>query len=69
MATEYPEIARFDPRLAEALQAEVIRQEDFVELIASENYAAAASWRRRAVSHKYGEGNPDAAITAAASMW
>ncbi|MCY3815573.1 MAG: serine hydroxymethyltransferase, partial [Gammaproteobacteria bacterium] len=40
MATEYPEIARFDPRLADALQSEVRRQEDFVELIASENYAS-----------------------------
>ena len=30
MATEYPEIAEFDPKLAEALDAEVRRQEDFV---------------------------------------
>ncbi len=60
MATEYPEIARFDPRLAEALQAEVTRQEDFVELIASENYASRRVMEAQGsvLTNKYAEGYP-----------
>ncbi|MCB1641148.1 MAG: hypothetical protein KDI37_05400, partial [Xanthomonadales bacterium] len=33
-------IADFDPELSEAINAERQRQEDHVELIASENYAS-----------------------------
>lgn len=33
-------IAGYDPELADAINAEVRRQEDHVELIASENYAS-----------------------------
>ena len=60
MATEYPEIARFDPRLAEALAAEVRRQEDFVELIASENYASRRVMEAQGsvLTNKYAEGYP-----------
>ncbi|MYE49471.1 MAG: serine hydroxymethyltransferase, partial [Gammaproteobacteria bacterium] len=60
MATEYPEIARFDPRLAEALQSEVKRQEDFVELIASENYASRRVMEAQGsvLTNKYAEGYP-----------
>ena len=60
MATEYPEIAEFDPRLAEALGAEVRRQEDFVELIASENYASRRVMEAQGsvLTNKYAEGYP-----------
>ncbi len=56
----YPEIARFDPRLAEALNAEVRRQEDFVELIASENYASRRVMEAQGsvLTNKYAEGYP-----------
>lgn len=33
-------LAEFDPELAAAIAAEAVRQEDHVELIASENYAS-----------------------------
>lgn len=33
-------IAQYDPELAAAIEAEVQRQEDHIELIASENYTA-----------------------------
>ncbi len=41
-------IARFDDELFAAMHAEERRQEDHIELIASENYASRASWKRRA---------------------
>ena len=57
---EYPHIAEFDPQLAEALQAEVTRQEDFVELIASENYASRRVMEAQGsvLTNKYAEGYP-----------
>ena len=60
MATDYPEIAEFDPKLAEALRAEVRRQEDFVELIASENYASRRVLEAQGsvLTNKYAEGYP-----------
>ena len=36
-------IASFDPELAQAVQDEIRRQEEHIELIASENYARPAS--------------------------
>ena len=60
MATEYPHVARFDPELARALAAEVKRQEDFVELIASENYASRSVMEAQGsvLTNKYAEGYP-----------
>jgi len=61
MATNYPAIAEFDPELAEALNAEVRRQEDFVELIASENYASRRVMEAQGsvLTNKYAEGYPE----------
>ena len=60
MATDYPAIAEFDPKLAKALNAEVRRQEDFVELIASENYASRRVLEAQGsvLTNKYAEGYP-----------
>ena len=40
MFTQDMKIAGFDDELWDAMQAEVIRQEEHIELIASENYAS-----------------------------
>ena len=60
MPINYPEIAQFDPKLAEAMQAELRRQEDFVELIASENYASRRVLEAQGsvLTNKYAEGYP-----------
>ena len=53
-------IAGFDPELAKAIADETRRQEDHVELIASENYAS--PWVMEAqgsqLTNKYAEGYP-----------
>ena len=53
-------IASFDPKLAEALAAERERQEDHVELIASENYASPRVLEAQGsiMTNKYAEGYP-----------
>lgn len=60
MGTDFPHIADFDPSLAEALDAEARRQEDFVELIASENYASRRVMEAQGsvLTNKYAEGYP-----------
>jgi len=60
MTIDYPEIEPFDPKLAAALQAELRRQEDFVELIASENYASRRVLEAQGsvLTNKYAEGYP-----------
>ena len=60
IAIDYPEIAQFDPELAAALRAELRRQEDFVELIASENYASRRVLEAQGsvLTNKYAEGYP-----------
>ena len=60
IAIDYPEIAQFDPKLAAALRAELRRQEDFVELIASENYASRRVLEAQGsvLTNKYAEGYP-----------
>ncbi|WP_446831926.1 serine hydroxymethyltransferase [Candidatus Foliamicus sp.] len=60
MATDYPAIAEFDPQLAAALRAELRRQEDVVELIASENYASRRVLEAQGsvLTNKYAEGYP-----------
>jgi glycine hydroxymethyltransferase len=37
----------YDPELWSAIENESRRQEEHIELIASENYASPGSWRRR----------------------
>ncbi len=53
-------IAGFDPELAAAIQAERRRQEDHVELIASENYASPRVLEAQGsvLTNKYAEGYP-----------
>jgi glycine hydroxymethyltransferase len=54
------DIQGFDPELAKALQAERQRQEDHVELIASENYASPRVLEAQGsvLTNKYAEGYP-----------
>ena len=53
-------IAKFDPELWQAMQAETRRQEDHIELIASENYASPAVMEAQGsqLTNKYAEGYP-----------
>ena len=53
-------IAEFDPDLAQAIAAERARQEDHVELIASENYASPRVLEAQGtvLTNKYAEGYP-----------
>jgi glycine hydroxymethyltransferase len=53
-------IARQDPELWQAMQAEVQRQEDHIEMIASENYASPAVMEAQGsvLTNKYAEGYP-----------
>ncbi len=53
-------IADFDPVLAQAMADEVVRQEDHVELIASENYASPRVMEAQGsvLTNKYAEGYP-----------
>lgn len=53
-------IARFDPELAAAIAAEEKRQQDHVELIASENYVSCAVMEAQGsqLTNKYAEGYP-----------
>jgi glycine hydroxymethyltransferase len=54
------DIASFDPELAAALASEVRRQEDHIELIASENYASprVLAAQGSVLTNKYAEGYP-----------
>ncbi|HKT72876.1 MAG TPA: serine hydroxymethyltransferase [Steroidobacteraceae bacterium] len=54
------DIASFDPELAKALKSELQRQEDHVELIASENYASPRVLEAQGsvLTNKYAEGYP-----------
>lgn len=53
-------IASYDPELASAIAAETQRQEDHIELIASENYASPRVMEAQgsALTNKYAEGYP-----------
>ncbi|HOX72062.1 MAG: serine hydroxymethyltransferase [Dokdonella sp.] len=53
-------IEGFDPELADAIAAEAVRQEDHVELIASENYASPRVLEAQGsvLTNKYAEGYP-----------
>ena len=53
-------IAEFDAELAEVINAETRRQEEHIELIASENYASPRSMEAQGsvLTNKYAEGYP-----------
>ncbi|MEZ5506783.1 MAG: hypothetical protein R3F38_12765 [Gammaproteobacteria bacterium] len=53
-------IAKFDPELWEAMEAEKQRQEEHIELIASENYTSPAVMEAQGsvLTNKYAEGYP-----------
>ena len=53
-------LAKFDPDIAKAIEAEKRRQEDHVELIASENYVSYAVMQAQGsvLTNKYAEGYP-----------
>jgi len=70
----FPRDARiegYDPELAQAIADERRRQEDHVELIASENYASPRVMEAQGsvLTNKYAEGYPASATTAAANTW
>jgi len=60
MFSKTMDIAGFDPELAKAIQGERQRQEDHVELIASENYASPRVLEAQGsvLTNKYAEGYP-----------
>ena len=60
MFTKDTAIAEFDPELAAAIAAEERRQEDNIELIASENYASPCVMEAQGsqLTNKYAEGYP-----------
>jgi glycine hydroxymethyltransferase len=60
MFSESMTIGRFDPDLAQAIAAERQRQEDHIELIASENYASPRVLEAQGsvLTNKYAEGYP-----------
>jgi glycine hydroxymethyltransferase len=60
MLPEYPRLADFDPEVASAIAREAQRQEDHIELIASENYVSAQVLRAQGsvLTNKYAEGYP-----------
>lgn len=53
-------LIQFDPELASAIQAEQQRQEDHIELIASENYVSrhVLAIQGSVLTNKYAEGYP-----------
>ncbi|WP_454254714.1 serine hydroxymethyltransferase [Pseudomonas sp. Marseille-Q8238] len=57
---QYIPLSEFDPELADAVQSEEHRQEDHVELIASENYASpqVMAIQSSVFTNKYAEGYP-----------
>lgn len=60
MFTKDMTIAGFDPELKAAIDAETLRQEEHIELIASENYASPRVMEAQgsALTNKYAEGYP-----------
>lgn len=60
MFTREIDIAQFDPQLSEAVSKEEQRQEQHIELIASENYASPLVMRMQGsvLTNKYAEGYP-----------
>ena len=63
-------LADLDPEVAEAIELERKRQQNTLEMIASENFVPRAVMQSQGsvLTNKYAEGYPGAATTAAASM-
>ena len=61
LPADYAQDSGFDPELASALEQERARQEQHIELIASENYASPAVMAAQGgvLTNKYAEGYPD----------
>ena len=64
-------LSKADPDVWAAVQKEDVRQEQHIELIASENYASPPSWKPRARSSRTStpKATPASATTAAANTW
>lgn len=62
-------LADLDPEVAEAIELERKRQQNTLEMIASENFVPRAVMQSQGsvLTNKYAEGYPGAATTAAAS--
>jgi hypothetical protein len=62
-------LAKVDPELWQAIEAENKRQEDHIELIASENYVSKAVMEAQGsqLTNKYAEGYPGKRYTPAAA--
>jgi glycine hydroxymethyltransferase len=60
MPFDFTTIAEFDPQLGAAIDAEKVRQEEHIELIASENYASRRVLEAQGsvLTNKYAEGYP-----------
>ncbi|HES77122.1 MAG TPA: serine hydroxymethyltransferase, partial [bacterium] len=60
MFTRNMTIAGYDDQLAQAMAQEVVRQEEHIELIASENYASPRVMEAQGsvLTNKYAEGYP-----------
>ena len=58
MFTEYPSLSEFDPEISQVVAAEEARQEQHIELIASENYASplVMELQGSVLTNKYAEG-------------
>ncbi|MDE7212894.1 MAG: serine hydroxymethyltransferase, partial [Lachnospiraceae bacterium] len=56
----FDEIKNFDPELAESIELEIGRQNDHIELIASENFVSKAVMAAMGspMTNKYAEGYP-----------
>ncbi len=63
-------IADYDAELWQAMEQEKVRQEEHIELIASENYTSPRVMQAQGsqLTNKYAEGYPANATTAVASM-
>lgn len=64
-------VGQFDPELAAMMGRELTRQQDGLELIASENFASPAviAAMGSILTNKYARACPESATTAAASSW
>jgi len=67
----FDEVKNADPELAKAMEQETGRQNDHIELIASENFVSKAvmATMGSTLTNKYAEGIPGNVIMADASMW
>ena len=70
MFSQKQTIANVDPDLWQAIEGEMQRQEDHIELIASENYASPAVMQAQGsvLTNKYAGVIPGSAIMAVVSM-